>query len=249
MKIIFLSALGCLLAFNQAGAQNKTKKKAGKAPAAAETKKEEAKQMTEEEKLSYSIGHSIATQLKQQQVTLNPELVAKGVKEFNANDLKTMTIDQVMQTMQDFDAKMREKMQEQSSKSGDENKAKGMAFLEENKKKASVKVTASGLQYEVIKEGTGPKPSATDKVKVHYHGTTIDGTVFDSSVDRGEPITFGLDQVIKGWTEGVQLMGVGSKYKFYIPSELAYGTRGAGGQIGPNSTLIFEVELIDIPKQ
>ena len=126
-------------------------------------------------------------------------------------------------------------------------KAQGEQFLEENKLKDGVKVTESGLQYEVLKLGKGPKPKETDKVKVHYHGTLIDGTVFDSSVDRGEPIVFGLDQVIKGWTEGVQLMPVGSKFRFYIPQELGYGSRAAGS-IPPYSTLIFEVELLGIEK-
>ncbi|MBQ9339524.1 MAG: FKBP-type peptidyl-prolyl cis-trans isomerase [Paludibacteraceae bacterium] len=126
-------------------------------------------------------------------------------------------------------------------------KSEGEAFLEANKLKDGIVVTESGLQYEVLKEGKGPKPSATDRVKVHYHGTLIDGTVFDSSVERGEPITFGLNQVIKGWTEGVQLMPVGSKYRFFIPQELGYGGREAG-KIPPYSTLIFEVELLGIEK-
>ncbi len=121
------------------------------------------------------------------------------------------------------------------------------AFLAENKKKEGVIETASGLQYKVVTMGTGAKPSATDRVKVHYHGTLLDGTVFDSSVERGEPITFGLNQVIAGWTEGVQLMPIGSKFIFYIPSNLAYGDRAAGS-IKPGSTLIFEVELLDIEK-
>jgi FKBP-type peptidyl-prolyl cis-trans isomerase len=129
---------------------------------------------------------------------------------------------------------------------GGKNKEAGKKFLEENGKKAGVTTTASGLQYEVLKAGTGPKPTAENTVKVHYHGTTIDGTVFDSSVDRGEPVTFGLGQVIKGWTEALQLMPVGSKWKIYIPSELGYGEQAAGPKIKPNSTLIFEVELIGI---
>ena len=125
--------------------------------------------------------------------------------------------------------------------------AAGKKFLEENKLKEGVITTESGLQYEVIKMGKGAKPTATDKVKVHYHGTLTDGTVFDSSVDRGEPITFALNQVIPGWTEGVQLMPVGSKFRFYIPQELGYGARQAGS-IPPYSTLIFEVELLGIEK-
>ena len=124
--------------------------------------------------------------------------------------------------------------------------AVGESFLAENGKREGVFTTASGLQYEILKQGEGPKPGATQKVSVHYHGTLVDGTVFDSSVERGRPASFGLNQVIKGWTEGLQLMNVGSKYKFYIPYQLGYGERGAGGQIGPYSALIFEVELLEI---
>jgi len=127
-----------------------------------------------------------------------------------------------------------------------ENLEKGAAFLAGNAKKEGVKTTASGLQYEVIKAGDGPKPKATDEVKVHYHGTLIDGKVFDSSVDRGEPTEFPLNRVIPGWTEGVQLMPKGAKYRFFIPYDLAYGERGAGADIKPYSALIFEVELLDI---
>lgn len=133
-------------------------------------------------------------------------------------------------------------------KEGESAKQAGIDFLVENAKKEGVTTTASGLQYEVMTEGTGAKPVATDKVKVHYHGTLLDGTVFDSSVDRGEPAEFGVTQVIPGWTEALQLMTVGSKYKVFIPSELGYGEKGAGQSIKPNSTLIFEVELLDIIK-
>ncbi len=129
-----------------------------------------------------------------------------------------------------------------------ENKQASEKFLSENAKKEGVKTTASGLQYQVIKEGKGKKPTAKDKVKVHYHGTLPDGTVFDSSVDRGTPATFGVSQVIPGWTEGLQLMTVGSKYKFFIPSNLAYGINGSGPKIGPNQALVFEVELLKIEK-
>jgi FKBP-type peptidyl-prolyl cis-trans isomerase FkpA len=128
----------------------------------------------------------------------------------------------------------------------EENKAAGEAFLAENAKKPNIITTASGLQYEVLKKGEGAKPSATDSVTVHYKGTTIDGSEFDSSYSRGEPATFPLNRVIPGWTEGVQLMQEGAKYRFYIPSELAYGSHGAGRLIGPNSALIFDVELIKI---
>lgn len=133
------------------------------------------------------------------------------------------------------------------AKAGEKSKMEGQKFLEENKKRPGVMVTPSGLQYEVLQRGSGTtSPTATDQVKVHYHGTNIDGSVFDSSVERGEPITFGLNQVIPGWTEGLQLMHVGDKFKFYIPAELAYGDRSPSPKIKPNSTLIFEVELFEI---
>ena len=141
------------------------------------------------------------------------------------------------------------KAQATAEKQNGKQKAEGEKFMAENKKKPNIKVTASGLQYEVITEGTGEKPTATSKVKVHYHGTTPDGSVFDSSVDRGEPIEFGLNQVIKGWTEGLQLMKVGGKYKFYIPQELAYGANPQPGSIiTPFMPLVFEVELLGISK-
>lgn len=141
-----------------------------------------------------------------------------------------------------------QKKQDIKSQAGQANLLKGQAFLAENKTKEGVVTTASGLQYKVIKSGSGQKASATDKVKVNYHGTLINGTVFDSSVERGEPVTFPVNQVIKGWTEALQLMNVGSKYVLYIPSELAYGEQGGGDKIGANETLVFEVELLEITK-
>jgi len=139
-----------------------------------------------------------------------------------------------------------DRLQSNSREKLDAEIEKGKAFLAENKNRAEVIETASGLQYEVLAEGTGAKPGPTSKVTTHYHGTTIDGKVFDSSVQRGQPLSFGLNQVISGWTEGLQLMSVGSKYRFYIPHNLAYGERGAGGAIPGGATLIFEVELFDI---
>ena len=147
--------------------------------------------------------------------------------------------------------KKQKEQEEQMAKmtaDGEANKESGEKFLAANAQRDGIKKTQSGLQYEVITPAKGDKPKATDVVKVHYRGTLIDGTEFDSSIARGEPATFPLDQVIPGWTEGVQLMNVGSKYRFYVPSALAYGTRGAGPKIGPNSALIFEVELLEIVK-
>ena len=189
--------------------------------------------MTQEEKISYALGANIGESFKQQGIDVVIDKFIQGFKEGKAgqNQFTQAEMEQLFNEFQQMD----------------EEKAKGAAFLAENKKKDGVIETPSGLQYKVVKMGTGAKPSATDKVKVHYHGTLIDGTVFDSSVQRGEPITFGLNQVIAGWTEGVQLMPVGSKFIFYIPSNLAYGDRAAGS-IKPGSTLIFEVELLDIEK-
>ena len=139
-----------------------------------------------------------------------------------------------------------DKLFEMKNQKSEANLQAGQKFLDENGKRPGVVVLASGLQYEIITEGTGPKPTATDKVTCHYHGTLIDGTVFDSSVRRGQPATFPLNMVIKGWTEGLQLMTVGSKWRFFIPPQLAYGDRQVSAQIGPNSTLIFDVELLGI---
>lgn len=141
---------------------------------------------------------------------------------------------------------LQDKLSQFKNKVADDNLAQGKQFLEENGKKPGVVVLASGLQYEIITEGTGPKPKATDKVTCHYHGTLIDGTIFDSSVQRGQPATFPLNMVIKGWTEGLQLMSQGSKWRFFIPPQLGYGDRQVSAKIGPNSTLIFDVELLGI---
>ncbi len=203
---------------------------------------------TFEDSVAYAIGVNIGNNLLKDGLLLNLDLLKAGINDAYANK-SILTPEQLQDVFQKFSRIMQEKQQAQLAAQGKANEEKGKKFLATNKAKPGVKVTASGLQYEVIKEGTGAKPTATDKVKVHYTGTLIDGTKFDSSVDRGEPITFPLNGVIKGWTEGLQLMTVGSKYRFYIPSELAYGEHGSGGgQIGPNETLIFDVELISIEK-
>ncbi|MBO4614896.1 MAG: FKBP-type peptidyl-prolyl cis-trans isomerase [Bacteroidales bacterium] len=159
-----------------------------------------------------------------------------------------LTEEQEEQVIMQFFTKKQEEQQKEQAKQFEETKNAGESFLAENAKRPEVKTTESGLQYEVITEGKGNKPAATDVVKVHYKGTLIDGTVFDSSYDRGEPAEFPLNGVIKGWTEGLQLMSVGSKYKLYIPYQLGYGERGAGGTIQPYSALIFDVELLEIKK-
>lgn len=193
--------------------------------------------------VAYALGNSIGTNLKTQFADVNPDILAAAIIEAYAGEENKL-----FANPQEADAYIRSYMEKAQTAAAEENVSKGKEFLAENEKKDGIMVTESGLQYEVISETDGEKPTAESTVKVHYHGTTIDGEVFDSSVDRGEPAQFPLNGVIKGWTEGLQLMPVGSKYKFYIPSELAYGERGAGGAIGPNSTLIFEVELLEIIK-
>ena len=193
------------------------------------------------DKVSYAIGLNIGMNFKKQNTDLSPDLLALGVKDALAGKPQ-MTTDQIRETMTAFEKDMVEKQKQ----AGEKNRGEGEKFLAENKKKADVKTTASGLQYKVQKEGSGASPTATDTVTVNYRGTLIDGTEFDSSYKRGEPTTFPVSGVIKGWTEALQLMKKGAKYQLFIPSNLAYGDRGAGADIAPNSTLIFEVELLDI---
>lgn len=187
---------------------------------------------TQQDSLSYAYGVQIAEMLKQQNKTLDADMVAAAVKEALAD-----TAQLSLQQCQEILIADQQRAMEGS-------KAEGEAFLAENSSKSGVQTTASGLQYKIIQEGTGVSPKAENEVTVHYTGKLLDGTVFDSSVG-GEPITFGLNQVIRGWTEGVQLMKKGGKIELYIPSDLAYGPNGAGGVIPPNAALIFEIELLD----
>lgn len=203
---------------------------------------------TQKDKASYSIGVSIGKNLKDQKVEITTDILVKGLLDAYTGAKTQLTEKEMGDVLTQFQQEIMAKAQEEAAKKGGENKTKGEKFLADNKNKPGVKSTPSGLQYSVITEGTGPKPTASSTVKVHYTGKLIDGTTFDSSVDRGEPVEFPLNGVIKGWTEGVQLMSKGSKYKFYIPADLAYGERGAGNAIGPNETLVFEVELLDIVK-
>ena len=203
----------------------------------------------EMDSVSYSIGADIGANFKRSKLdSVNIDAISMGLRD--GLDSATILDENAMRScIEGYMAKTRAAMQVEERAAGEANVAKGQAFLAETSKKEGVITTPSGLQYEVMTMGTGAKPVATDNVKVHYVGTLIDGTEFDSSVARGEPAEFPVGQVIPGWVEGIQLMPVGSKFKFYIPSDLAYGPGGApGGAIPPNSTLIFEVELLDIVK-
>ena len=196
-------------------------------------------EMTKEQKFAYALGINIGMNMKQDIQQLDYESFMNGLKDAYAG-----TNQFTDQQMQDIFAELQQYIQEQKKSGVAVEIEKGAKFLEENKKNPEVKETASGLQYMVLQEGKGEHPTATSKVTVHYTGKLLDGTVFDSSVDRGEPITFGLNQVIRGWTEGLQLMTPGSKYRLFIPYNLAYGENGAGGMIPGGATLIFDVKLI-----
>jgi FKBP-type peptidyl-prolyl cis-trans isomerase FklB len=192
------------------------------------------------DKLSYALGMSMASSLVNSGLNqIDTDSFMKAFVAIINNGAAEMSPQEANQYIQEFLAKRQAEML-------GENLRIGREFLEENKKKPGVVTLPSGLQYEVLKEGDGPKPKANEKVRCHYHGTLINGKVFDSSVERGQPAVFGVNQVIKGWVEALQLMSVGSKWKLYIPSELAYGSQGAGSSIEPNSTLIFDVELLGI---
>ena len=193
------------------------------------------------QKFSYAVGSDIASNLKKQGIEIDAKALAAGLADTIAGK-SALSREEMMETISAFQKELMAKM-EAKQKNAEKD---GKAFLEANGKKEGVKTTASGLQYKVIKSGKGKSPKASDKVKVHYHGTLIDGTVFDSSVERNDPITFPVNGVIPGWVEGLQLMKEGDKFQFVIPSNLAYGEQGAGGKIGPNSTLIFDVELISV---
>jgi FKBP-type peptidyl-prolyl cis-trans isomerase len=197
--------------------------------------------------VSYAIGVLVGSNnLKQLEnapggAEINKEAMVSAFRVSSLGEEAVMTEEQANELVRKFFESAGEREAQKALEEGNK-------FLETNKARAGVTTTASGLQYEVITAGTGAMPVATDQVRVHYHGTLIDGKVFDSSVDRGEPVVFGVNQVIPGWTEALQLMPVGSKWKIYLPSAIAYGERGAGGDIGPNSVLIFEVELLEIVK-
>lgn len=199
------------------------------------------------DRLSYALGLSMGHNFRASGIEkISVQDFADGVAAVFYGEAPKMSFDDAKKVINEFFTELQRKQQEQAAAMADVNEKAGKAFLEENGKRAEVKTTPSGLQYEVLTEGTGAQPSAQDQVKVHYTGKLIDGTVFDSSVERGEPATFGVTQVIPGWVEALQLMKAGAKWRLFIPSQLAYGPQGAGGVIGPNQTLIFDVELLEV---
>lgn len=199
------------------------------------------------DRISYALGLSMGNNFRNSGIkTINVSGFADGVAAVFEGAKPKMSYDEAKEEIRIFFQAMEEEQRAAAQKMGEVNAAAGKAFLEENGKRVEVNVTPSGLQYEVLEEGTGKQPSAGDNVTVHYTGKLIDGTVFDSSVDRGAPATFGVTQVIPGWVEALQMMKEGAKWRLFIPSNLAYGPNGAGNIIGPNSTLIFDVELIKV---
>lgn len=202
------------------------------------------------DKLSYALGMSMGHNFKGTGIkTLNSADFAAGVASVYDGVKPEMTFDEAKRIVNEYFAKLEAEMQAEAAKQGEVNRKNGEAFLTENAKREGIKVTESGLQYEVLESGKGDSPKASDNVEVHYTGKLIDGTVFDSSVERGVPASFGVTQVIPGWVEALQLMHEGDKWRLYIPSDLAYGPNGTGGVIGPNTTLIFDVELLRVIKK
>ena len=203
----------------------------------------------QKDKVSYIIGMEMGKNFKQQSIDIDPDILTRGIKDVFSGGKPLLTEEEVQEMMVTFQKEMMAKQEELAKKLGEKNKKEGEAFLAENKKKEGVKTLPSGLQYKVVKAGTGKKPKLTDTVTTHYRGTLIDGTEFDSSYRRGQPVSFPVAGVIPGWTEALQLMEEGAKWQLFIPPNLAYGERGGGRDIGPNATLIFEIELISIQEK
>lgn len=259
--------LGLVLLFGRpAAAQSSSTGATKKAPAAQTTKKappaatrklgtapaKPAEALTlkdQKDKLSYALGMSLGTNLHRQAIDVDPNIVSQAIKDALGGGKMLMTEDEMKAAIAQLQNDMRAKQETLRKEMADNNKKEGEAFLAANKSKEGVVALPSGLQYKIITAGTGPKPAATDTVVCNYKGTLVNGTEFDSSYKRGEPATFPVSGVIKGWTEALQLMPVGSKWQLFIPSDMAYADRGAGPVIGPNSTLVFEVELISIKQK
>lgn len=203
---------------------------------------------TDEERIGYSLGIMVGRQLQQDISNLDTDSFSAALKDLYEGKTPSINDEDMGKILDNLQQKLATEAQEKEAAAAEENLAKGQKFLADNAKKKGVKVTDSGLQYKIIKQGKGAKPAATSSVKVHYEGKLIDGTVFDSSYQRGEPVNFKVNQVIAGWQEALQLMPEGSEWEVYIPSDLAYGPAGAGGSIGPNEALVFKVELQAIEK-
>ena len=203
---------------------------------------------TQKDRVSYALGYSLGSNLKREGIDLDPQVFARAIEDLLNDRPTAMTEEEARTTWQQYQQELFQKKEQERAAKAAENKSAGAAWLATNKEKEGVVQLESGLQYKVIKEGTGESPTANDTVQVHYRGTLIDGTEFDSSISRGQPATFNPTRVIKGWTEALQLMKEGSKWELYIPSDLAYGDAGQGAQILPGSTLIFEVELLKVNK-
>jgi FKBP-type peptidyl-prolyl cis-trans isomerase FklB len=204
---------------------------------------------TDKEKASYAIGLNIGASLKHDGLDVDPNIVSQGLKDALTGAKSQISEAEAQDAMTKLRTQVMAKKQEEMAKAGEGNKQAGDQFLAANKAKEGVVTLPDGLQYKILKAGTGPKPKASDSVTVNYRGTLVDGTEFDSSYKRGQPETLGVGQVIKGWTEALQLMPVGSKWQLVLPPDLAYGANGAGGVIGPNATLVFDIELISIKGQ
>lgn len=212
----------------------------------AKPKQDDSPLKTLKERASYAIGLNIGKSIKQDDIDIDIELLAKGLADAVRGEKPLLTDAQIQETMIAFQRQVRENQLKKAKALADENKKKGEAFLAANKKKKGVITLKSGLQYQVIMTGNGATPKKTDVIKAHYHGTLIDGTVFDSSVERKEPLEFSVTGVIKGWTEALLKMKVGDKWRVVLPPELAYGERGSGPKIGPGTVLVFEMELLEI---
>jgi FKBP-type peptidyl-prolyl cis-trans isomerase len=205
--------------------------------------------VTKKDKQSYAIGMNVGMSLKQQPIELDPSIVAEGLRDTLSGGKPALTDDEVKAVLTELQGEMRAKQEAMMQQMGSVNKKEGDAFLAANKGKEGVVALPSGLQYKILTKGSGPKPAASDTVVCNYRGTLVNGKEFDSSYKRGQPATFPVSGVIKGWTEALQLMPVGSKWQLFVPADLAYGERGAGPDIGPGATLIFDVELISIQKK
>jgi len=201
---------------------------------------------TQKDKLSYALGMNLGSNLHKETVEVDPAIVLRGLKDGLASGKTLLTEDEARTTLTQLQTEVRSKQQEKMKVAGEMNKKEGVEFLAANKTKEGVVILPSGLQYKILTAGTGPKPTASDTVVCNYRGTLISGAEFDSSYKRGQPASFPVNGVIKGWTEALQLMPVGSKWQLFVPAELGYGDRGAGADIGPGATLIFEVELLSI---